>query len=226
MQPNKRMQPQLMRGPLGGRTTTLTSLMHWHRRALICVFAAWASSQAMAQSPSPERALPVAGTLIYNLLFLSGPPDSHGGGVGARFGGRLAVRVAPRTYVGMGVGSWAQAQTGRCAAPVDCGTFADYWSEAIVYQVYAQHSPSTEFPAWVRLGAGIANTSTLAPAGSVIDVADRWRVAVTGGVGTDLPVSGHLFVTPSIDYTSLRGVAGRSQELRHAFALGLGVTFR
>jgi hypothetical protein len=92
--------------------------------------------------------------------------------------------------------------------------------------VYAQHTPSTSFSVWVRLGAGIANTSTLVPAGGVIDVADRWRGAVTGGVGTDLPVGGHLFVTPSIDYTTLRGVAGRSQELRHAFALGLGVTFR
>jgi hypothetical protein len=218
--------PQLKRDPLGGRTTTLTPSMHCHRSALIWVFTAWAGPQAMAQSPSPERALPVAGTLIYNLLLLSGPPDSHAGGVGARFGGRLAVRVALRTYVGMGVGSWVQAQTGRCAAPVECGTFADYWSEAIVYQVYAQHTPSMEFPAWVRLGAGIANTSTLAPGGGVIEVADRWRAAVSGGVGADLPVSGHLFVTPSIDYTTLRGVVGRSQELRHAFALGLGVTFR
>jgi hypothetical protein len=124
------------------------------------------------------------------------------------------------------VGSWAQAQTGRCAAPVECGTFADYWSEAIVYQVYAQHTVSVWFPGWVRLGTGIANTSTLVPDGGVIDVSDRWRAAVSGGVGADVRIDSHLFVTPSIDYTVLAGVERRGQELRHALALGVGVTIR
>ena len=194
--------------------------------ASFLVVALCAATVVRAQGQGEDRELPVAGTLTYNMLFLSHPPGQENGGFGARFGGRFAIRAGPRTYVGVGVGSWAQAQLGECSAPVECGTFANYWSEAIVYQAYAQHSPSPAFPGWARLGAGIANTSTLLPAGSVIDVLDRWRAALTGGVGADLRVGGHVFVTPSMDYTLLPGVGRGGEDLRHALALGFGVTIR
>jgi hypothetical protein len=126
----------------------------------------------------------------------------------------------------MGVGSWVQAQTSRCAPPADCGAFADYWSEAIVYQIYLQHSPVALVPAWLRLGTGLANTSTLVPGRGVIGVSDRWRAALTGGIGADVRVSNHLFVTPSLDYTVLPAVDRRGRELRRALALGIGATIR
>jgi hypothetical protein len=194
--------------------------------ALVCGLAAGVNARALAQSTHPERPLPVTGTLLYNLLFLSHPPDIGGDAFGARFAGRVAIWVAPRTYFGVGVGSWAQALTERCTPPVNCGTFADYWSEAIVYQFYAQHAPATRFPGWLRLGAGLANTTTLAPAGRLIRLDQRWRVAVTGGAGADVRVAGHLLLTTSIDYTVLPGVERGSRELRHALALGLGLTIR
>jgi hypothetical protein len=198
--------------------------MHWMRVTSILVI--WAASRAMAQDASSERPLPVAGTLIYNVLFLSRPADYHGGGIGARFAGRFAVRVRERTYVGIGVGSWAQAPTGQCAAPVDCGTFADYWSEAVVHQLYAQHTPSSRFPGWARVGVGLAKTTTLVPGGGVIGLSDRWRAAVTAGLGGDWRLERHLFLTPSIDYTALPGVDPRGPELRYGLALGIGVTIR
>jgi hypothetical protein len=187
---------------------------------------AWTSTQLVAQSAVPERPLPVAGTLSYNALFMSHPSDWDRGNFGARFAGRFAVRTGGRTYVGMAVGSWAQASLGRCSAPIDCGTYADYWSEAIVYQIFGQHTPLAGFPGWVRLGAGFANTSTLAPAGTVITVADRWRAAVSAGAGSDVRVAEHVFVTPSVDYTVLPAVERDQLELRHALALGVGVTIR
>jgi hypothetical protein len=200
--------------------------MHCERLVLACILAASPRAQTYAQTTVSEGPLPVAGTLIYNLLFLSRPFGSHRDSFGARFGGRFAVRIAPRTYVGFAVGSWAQAQTGQCAAPVMCGTFADYWSEAIVHQVYAQHSPFPQFPGWLRLGVGLAKTSTLIPSGGVIGLSKQWRAAVSGGVGVDVRVGSHLFLTPSIDYTQLRGVLSGDDELRHALAIGFGVTFR
>jgi hypothetical protein len=188
--------------------------------------AAWTSARLVAQDALPERPLPVAGTLIYNVLIMSHPPDSRGEDFGARFAGRLAIRAGSRTYVGVAVGSWAQASLGQCAAPVDCGTYADFWSEATVHQVFVQHAPLRRFPGWFRLGAGFANTSTLVPAGNVISVADRWRAAVSAGVGSDLRVVRHVFVTPSVDYTVLPAVERTQRELRHALALGVGVTIR
>jgi hypothetical protein len=187
--------------------------------------AAWTSTQLIAQDANPERPLPVAGTLIYNVLFMSHPPNSHGG-LGARFAGRFSIRAGSPTYVGVAVGSWAQASLGQCAAPIGCGTYANYWSEAIVYQVFVQHSPWRRFPGWVRLGAGVANTSTLVPAGGVISVASRRRAAVAAGVGSDLRVMHHVFVTASVDYTVLPAVERTQMELRHALALGVGVTLR
>lgn len=200
--------------------------MHWPRWMLVWVCVGGPVAPALAQDPSPEPPLPVAGTLLYNLLFLSRPPDSPDGGFAARFGGRFALRAAPRTYVGIGVGSWVQARTGRCVDPAVCGTYAVYWSEAVVYQLYAQHLPSAPVPGWLRLGIGIANTSTLEPGGGLIDVYARWRPAVSGGAGADLRIGGHLFLTPSIDYTVLTGVRRRGPELHHALAMGLGVTIR
>jgi hypothetical protein len=187
--------------------------------------AAWTSTQLVAQDANPERRLPVAGTLIYNVLFMSRPPNSHGD-PGARFAGRFSIRAGSPTYVGVAIGSWAQASLGQCAVPIDCGTYANYWSDAIVYQVFVQHAPLRKFTGWVRLGAGVANTSTLVPAGSLISVASRWRAAVSAGVGSDLRVMHHVFVTPSVDYTILPAVERTQMELRHALALGVGVTIR
>src|SRR3954470_162088 len=182
------------------------------RLSLACILTACPTAQTFAQAPV-EQPLPVAGTLIYNLLFQSRPTGSQGGSLGARFAGRFAVRTAPRTFIGFGVGSWAQAQTGQCAAPVECGTFADYWSEAIVSQVYAQHSPFPRSPGWIRLGVGLAKTSTLVPSGGVIGLSNQWRAALSGGVGVDVRVGHHLFLTPSIDYTELAGVPPGGYEL-------------
>ena len=200
--------------------------MQWPRRVLVWVCVGGMVTPARAQDPSPERPLPVAGTLLYNLLFLSRPSDAPDGGFAARFGGRFALRASPRSYVGLGVGSWVQARKGQCVDPAACGTFAVYWSEAVVYQLYAQHAPSASLPGWLRLGLGVANTSTLVPGAGLIDVYDRWRGAVTGGAGADLRIGGHLFLTPSIDYTVLTGVRRGGPELHHALAMGLGVTIR
>jgi hypothetical protein len=60
----------------------------------------------------------------------------------------------------------------------------------------------------------------------VISVADRWRSAFSLGLGADLGVATHIYLTPSLDYTILSGVSESSRELRHAVALGLGLTIR
>lgn len=193
---------------------------------VLAVLLAGCTAGAAAQQRAELRDLPVAGTLLYNYLWLSRPADVDHGGHGARFAGRFGVRAAPRTYVGVGVGSWAQAQTGGCPLPNACGEFADYWSEAVVYQLYLQHRPHPAFPAWGRAALGIANTYTLLPGGGLISVADRWRTAFSAGIGADMGLAPHIYITPSFDYTLLAGVGESSRELRHAMALGVGLTIR
>ena len=126
------------------------------------------------------------------------------------------------------MGSWAQAKTRECGAWPGCAV-ADYWSEAVVYQAYIQHTPFPRLPVWSRVGVGVAHTWTALPLGPAAWVQEKWRPALTAGAGLDVGLADHIFITPSIDFTTLRG-AGWAQvgyyELRHALALGLGMTIR
>jgi hypothetical protein len=200
--------------------------VNWCRTAWTLLLATCAATVLPAQSPGGDRDLPVAGSLLYNVLFLSHPPGLERTGANGRFAGRFAIRAGQGTYVGVGVGSWAQASLDSCLEPFECGTFADHWSEAVVYQAYVQHIPTRAVPAWLRVGVGVANTWTLLPEGSVIGAAERWRAALTAGAGADVRIRGHVFVTTSIDYTHLSGVDARGAELRHGLALGIGATIR
>ncbi len=188
--------------------------------------AATAAPAAVAQTIRADQPLAVSGTLAYNLLFLNAPPETTRRGLAARFSGRLAVRVGGPTYVGLGVGSWARATRAGCTKLGICGNAVEDWSEAVVYQAYLQHAPVLRWPVWIRGGAGMANTSTLAPGGGVIRLADRWRAAVSAGAGADVRMSGHFFFSPSFDFTLLPSVESSGLELRHGVALGLGFTIR
>jgi hypothetical protein len=181
---------------------------------------------AAAQTAPADQPLQISGTLIYNLLLVNAPPETSRRRVGARFAGRLAVRVAERTYLGVGVGSWSRATRAACTALGSCGEAVENWSEAIVYQAYAQHRPSPRWPVWVRAGLGGGNTSTLEPGGGVILFDEHWRVALSAGGGVDIRMTRHFFSTLSADFTILPQVDRKTQELRHAVSLGLGFTIR
>jgi hypothetical protein len=181
-------------------------------------------SSAAAQGGPVENPLMFSGTLIYNLLFINSPPETSGG-VGARFAGRLAFRAARSTYVGVGVGSWSRATRATCSS-VGCGAAVESWSEAVIYQVYAQRGLLQRVPIWVRAGVGVGNTSTLEPGAGVIRLDERWRTAVSLGAGADIRLRGHFYSTVSADFTLLPRVDSQAQELRHAVSLGLGFTIR
>ena len=189
---------------------------------LVLCFAA--ASSATAQSGLVEEPLQFSGTLIYNLLFINSPPETSGG-IGARFAGRLAVRAARSTYIGVGVGSWSRATRATCSS-VGCGNAVENWSEAVIYQAYVQHGLVQQVPIWIRAGVGLGNTSTLEPDFGVIGLDEHWRTALTAGAGADIRLSGHFYSTLSADFTLLPGVERQSQELRHAVSLGLGFTIR
>jgi hypothetical protein len=183
-----------------------------------------ATSTAAAQGGSSDEPLLFSGTLIYNLLFINSPPETSGG-VGARFAGRLAFRAARSTYVGVAVGSWSRATRAACSS-LGCGAAVENWSEAVIYQVYAQQGLRQQVPVWARAGVGLGNTSTLEPGAGVIRLDERWRTAVTVGAGVDIRLKGHFYSTLSADFTLLPEVDSRSQELRHAVSIGLGFTIR
>jgi hypothetical protein len=72
----------------------------------------------------------------------------------------------------------------------------------------------------------MARTSVLLPSGGVINLTEKWRPAATVGLGMDCRLDGHLYLTPSIDYTAVLGTDSDTPELRHALAVGIGLTIR
>jgi hypothetical protein len=167
--------------------------------------------------------LPMSGSLIYHALLYNRVSNSSSRGLGLRFAGRLALRVANRTYVGFGGGSWARVSVGSCEV-VDCDELVTAQSEAYIYHLYVQQYLGGK-RLFLRGGAGWAQTRTLIPENSFfISIIQRWRGALSAGGGVDLPIARHVSLTPSLDYTILPGVHGSSRELGSALALGVAIT--
>ena len=173
-----------------------------------------------AQTADP---LPVAGSLIYHALLYNRVNGSSTRGLGLRFAGRLAVRVADKTYLGFGGGSWARLTKGECGLSPDCDGY-NAQSEAYVYQLYVQRYLSGE-RVFLRGGAGLAETRTVLPVDRfVITVTSHWRGALSAGGGIDIPLARHVYLTPSLDYTVLPGAVPEAQELGSALAVGVAIT--
>jgi hypothetical protein len=172
-----------------------------------------------------EDQLPVTGSLIYHGLLHNIGYDTEIFGVGLRFAGRMAVRIAPETFIGFGGGSWASLTRGACGLP-DCEGVIGSQSEAYIYHLYVQHYVSGR-RLFVRGGAGLAQTRTLFPENRIlIAVTNRWRGAVSAGGGIDFSIARHVYLTPSLDFTLLPGADTRATELGSALAVGLGITLR
>jgi hypothetical protein len=171
-----------------------------------------------------ENRLPVTGSLIYNALFLNRVYGTNSRGLALRFGGRIAFRVASKTYVGLGGGSWIRITRGDCGGIPDCEGFVSSQSEAIVYQLYLQHYLGRT-RLFLRGGAGMGETRTLFPENPLLIAVTRmWRGAVGAGGGIDLRLARYLYLTPSLDFTTLLGADTRAEELGSALALGLALT--
>jgi hypothetical protein len=173
---------------------------------------------------SVEDPLPVTGSLIYNALFLNRVYGTDSRGLALRFGGRVALRAASKAYVGLGGGSWIRVTRGGCGGIPDCEGFVTSQSEAIVYQLYLQHYLGRT-RLFLRGGAGLGETRTLFPENRVLIAVSRmWRGAVGAGGGIDLRIARYLYLTPSLDFTTLVSANTRAEELGSALALGLALT--
>jgi hypothetical protein len=170
--------------------------------------------------------LPVTGSLIYNLVIYDRMPGTRGNAALTRFAGRVALKVAQSTYVGLGGGSWSRIVGTDCAVVPDCDEFATAQSDAIIHQLYLQRYVSRS-GLFFRAGAGLASTSTLLPENrGVMGFTLRWRAALSAGVGMDIRLARFLYVTPSLDVTVLPGTDTRAAELRSGIAPGLALTLR
>lgn len=169
--------------------------------------------------------LPVSGSLVYNGVFYNRVHDRSSGGIGLRFAGRLAFRVAEHTYIGVGGGSWARAVQSDCSLVPNCRRYLVAQSEAILYHLYIQRYLGSR-NIFLRAGSGIAQTRTVTLESRFMVAEQRWRVAVSAGAGADLRIARFLYLTPSIDLTVLPGTDTRAQELRSGWAVGLALTLR
>lgn len=204
------------------RQRTDTTSGSWPIRLLLALTLLGSRAAAM-QGQEADDALPVGGTLTWNVLVYGG---EHGSGF--RFAGRAMARIGDDWHVGFGVGSWAVFSGALVAAGPSLVTTQ---SEAVVYQAFGQLNVWKQL-VFTRAGVGIGQTRTLVPAGTVglgtVGLAEllHWRPALSAGVGIDIPLTRHTYFSPTVDYTYLRGVPAGSVELHQAWAFGLGLTVR
>jgi hypothetical protein len=188
------------------------------------------ASSAQAQGTSAP--LPITATLLFNALLYETPVGLEGGPLlTGRFAGRVGVRITPRSFAGFAVGSWQLGDAHCVRAGCDGGreSFVTVNREAVVLQLYGQVYPTRRLPLFVRAGAGIGHTYTLKPDGAfglyMVGRTNQYLVASLGG-GLDLRLARHLYLTPSLDYTTMLGVEATSDDLRSALAMGVGLTVR
>lgn len=190
---------------------------------LVGVLGLGAHSLAAQEAAS---SLPVSGSLIYNGIIYNRIYGTNSRGGALRFAGRVAIPLAPVTYIGFGGGSWVRVGGLSCSAVPECREVIAVQSEAIIYQIYLQQYMSRR-QVFLRVGLGLANTTTLLPGNrDFIAVTRRWRGAASAGAGIDLRIARFLYLTPSVDVTLLPGTDTRAEELRSGLAVGLALTLR
>lgn len=171
--------------------------------------------------------LGVQGTAALNLIWNRTALHSDGfRRSGTRFGGRVAARVARRSYAGLSVGSWLaefELAPGGDPQPDQLTTVPT----AVVWSAYLEQYPLRRWPLFLRAGVGLAHTRTYYPSSSqgfaTLLAQHFTRVAPTIGTGVDVAIAPHLAITASLDYTRLLGVQG-GRELRAGMLAGLGLT--
>ena len=161
----------------------------------------------------------VGGAMTYNRVLHGNDRGSSG-----RFTGRLMLRLSSRSYAGIAVGSWSVANRLSGCNP-DC-SFVLAQAEALVHQLYGQFYLIRQ-RLFARAGFGYALTLTLRPR-SRSAFSERQRTRPTGslGVGWDVSLTPQLYVTPSVDFVKLWGIADGAYELDRGLALGVGITIR
>jgi hypothetical protein len=168
-----------------------------------------------------DRPLNVEGTASYNLIWNGTTQASDRVRfASARFGGRVAIRLASHSYVGVSIGSWSYRVAREGFTDIDDAVSTAVAASAYL-QVYPVHSPLLFF----RAGAGYARTLTYYPHFDGIRQEALVHPTVSGGVGTDVSIATHLAFTPSIDLTQLFGTEGE-REIRSGVVLGIGITIR
>ena len=192
--------------------------------AAAAIFLVGSAGPMRAQERSAARRSPVAGSMVYHALLYDHPyGDERSRSWGARFAGRLALRLHDQAYVGFAVGSWQDAW-GECGAGSVCALGLE--RSAVASQLYVQVYPINAAPLFIRTGGGMGQTHTLLPAQSYIYAADHIRLLWSVGVGLDWPLGRQLHFTPSVDYHVMPAVPRASPELRSAVAIGLGLSLR
>ena len=168
----------------GRDTTSIFCMMR-----LLLALTLLGSRAAATQSQKASDALPVGGTLTWNVLVYGG---DHGSSF--RFAGRAMARIGNGWYLGFGVGSWALFSGDLVAGGPSLVTTQ---SEAVVYQAFAQLYVWKQL-VFTRAGVGLGQTRTLVPAGTVglgtVGLAEilDWRPALSAGVGIDCRGPGFL----------------------------------
>jgi hypothetical protein len=170
--------------------------------------------------------LGVQGTAAYNWTWNANAasPDGLRASV-ARFSGRVAIRATQRLFVGVGVSSW-QYESGsvgvRPSFPLDT---AAGLTTAVIYSSFAQFYPMRTVQAFVRVGTGIASTRRYVPDVFGIDDLAATHIAVTSGLGLDVPLRPHVALTMSGDFTTLLGREVNG-DAKSGLLMGLGLTIR
>jgi hypothetical protein len=179
-----------------------------------------------AAQAQAARDLPIMSSLEYNVLYqeVSDPSLAHPWGSAYRFAGRLAVDVASRTYLGVGVGSW-QTVSDICIGGACETNLHGSVSMAVMHQLFLQRYLVGR-SGFARVGLGVARTETLRSDGDFIQGDVHWRPAASVGAGWDIAVARWVAITPSADAVRVFNVMPTGREIRLALALGLAVTVR
>jgi len=174
---------------------------------------------------SAPAVIGIQGTLAYDVSWVRTTTPSNGleYAVG-RFGGRAAMRLVPRLYVGVGVSSW-QFDAGPPPGFVVPPNEYDAVVTAVVFSAYGQLYPLGTTGTFIRGGVGYAKTRRYAPDFEFLESYNVSHLAIAGGVGADVTLRPHLAITISADYTSLLGAAGYRQA-KSALLMGVGLTLR
>jgi hypothetical protein len=202
--------------------------LHVSRARLAIALSIFAAPLA-AQSPGD---LGLQATAAYAAIWngTANPTSTLSKAFGARFNGRIALRVGPGTFVGLNAGSWMYFP-GAGQYDNVFGEEAGAVVSAVIASPYVQWYPR-HFGAllFVRGGLGYASVVSYYPAqvsqspAPLVETHSH-HASASAGVGVDIPLHRHLALTISADYTAVLGTA-TGFEPTSATTVGLGLTVR
>jgi hypothetical protein len=179
--------------------------------------------QAFSQEPESDIRITELPVSISAPVFIYWDKDSRGNR-GYSWGGTVSALITKAINVGISIRASGSA-SGRKIATDEWRLYEQ--TENMSYLIHANWYPSRKHLIFLRMAGGVSSVYEQDAVWSYIKESRSWPATLLTGVGWDLRIAHHFYITPLLEYIRIFHHEPSLRTTKHwLIKLGLGITIR